>query len=315
MFQAKAKGTLNLYELIRHRPETFLAVFSSVAGEIGSSTFSAYAAANSFQDNCCRYHTIHGFPHTFCLNWSMWDDMGVSKDNPEFARIATVRMGYRIISKREGWNSFLTAITRDEQRIYIGLDAGNSHLGNRIEQIPGTQKKVIVYLSAEGNGAVSAAVLAKTKEKLQDIIPFEIIRLHSIPRDSDGMIDEESLVRIPDEEYGMSSGRVAPRSGVERQIARIWADILHLEEIGIHDNFFDLGGNSLLIVKLSGILREKFSREISMTDLFRYPTIKTLSQFITGEKDKKATVMSLDVSRKRGAARRERTRKMRNMPE
>jgi acyl-CoA synthetase (AMP-forming)/AMP-acid ligase II/NAD(P)-dependent dehydrogenase (short-subunit alcohol dehydrogenase family)/acyl carrier protein len=311
MFRAKAGGTLNLFELTRTRPETLLVVFSSVAGEIGNATFSAYAAANSFQDNCCRYHAIHGFPNTFCLNWSIWDDLGMSRGNPEFARIATRRMGYNLIQKRDGWNSFLTAISRGEHRLYIGLDSGNRHLEDRIVRQADRREKVTVFLSAEGNGEATAAALAMARETLHTTIPLEIVRVHSIPRGPDGTVDMESLVRKPDEANGPVSGREKPRSGAEREIACIWKDILQIEEIGIHDNFFDLGGNSLLIVKLSGRIREEFSRDVSMTDLFRYPTIQSLAVFLSGEGADREKERTLDLSRQRGAARRERNRKPR----
>jgi acyl carrier protein len=59
--------------------------------------------------------------------------------------------------------------------------------------------------------------------------------------------------------------------------------VLQIEKVGIYDNFFDLGGHSLLMVRVNRRLREEFDREVSMIDLFRYPTVSALAEFLTQE--------------------------------
>jgi hypothetical protein len=76
---------------------------------------------------------------------------------------------------------------------------------------------------------------------------------------------------------------VAPRAQLEKTIAKVWAELLGVPEVGIDDNFFDLGGNSLLMVQAFGKLREAPITTLSVLDLFRYPTIRLLASAIGQE--------------------------------
>jgi acyl carrier protein len=67
-----------------------------------------------------------------------------------------------------------------------------------------------------------------------------------------------------------------PTTDLERKLVKIWQETLGIEKVGVHDNFFDLGGHSLLLVQVQSELRELLSREISVIDMFRYPTISSM---------------------------------------
>jgi FkbH-like protein len=82
--------------------------------------------------------------------------------------------------------------------------------------------------------------------------------------------------RTPEVEF------VPPRNPVEQTLTGIWADILGLDRVGIHDNFFDLGGDSLRLGIVLSVIRRTFGRELSMVDLFRYTTVQRLSEHLTG---------------------------------
>ncbi|PSM45475.1 polyketide synthase, partial [Chroococcidiopsis sp. CCALA 051] len=81
----------------------------------------------------------------------------------------------------------------------------------------------------------------------------------------------------------LQSAYVAPRNAIEQKLAKIWQELLGFEQIGIHDNFFDLGGDSLLTVQVRSKLQTTFDRDISLTDLFEYPTINALAQLLDRE--------------------------------
>jgi acyl carrier protein len=70
---------------------------------------------------------------------------------------------------------------------------------------------------------------------------------------------------------------------MERQIAEVWEQVLivNRERIGIHDNFFDLGGDSIKVIRVSGQLKKILNREIPITTFFEYPTIHSLAEFLT----------------------------------
>lgn len=81
---------------------------------------------------------------------------------------------------------------------------------------------------------------------------------------------------------------IAPRNNVEQSIAGIWQDVLRLEKMSINVNFFDLGGHSLLLVQVYNRLLEVTDRKISITDLFRFPTIKKLADFLSQSENKES---------------------------
>jgi acyl carrier protein len=78
---------------------------------------------------------------------------------------------------------------------------------------------------------------------------------------------------------------VAPQKEIERTIASVWQAVLHIDQVSIEQNFFDLGGHSLLVAKVISQLREKFNRDLSTIDLFQYPTIKAMAQYLSQEND------------------------------
>ena len=69
-------------------------------------------------------------------------------------------------------------------------------------------------------------------------------------------------------------------SGTERTIAAIWQDVLGVDRIGPHDNFFDLGGHSLLLVQVQARLRDALGREIAIVEMFQYPTIRAMASHL-----------------------------------
>jgi acyl carrier protein len=93
-----------------------------------------------------------------------------------------------------------------------------------------------------------------------------------------GKLDRTALLAIASRSR---EGHVAPsslpRDAIESAIAGVWATLLGVSRAGINDNFFDLGGHSLLLVRLQSRLRDELHQEFSIVDLFRYPTVATLA--------------------------------------
>jgi amino acid adenylation domain-containing protein len=118
------------------------------------------------------------------------------------------------------------------------------------------------------------------KDKLPSyMVPSSFVFLSTIPLTPNGKVDHQALP--PPEELPIDkSSYLAPHSEIERQIAAIWKKLLHREKIGVHDNFFDLGGNSLLVVQVQQKLVEVLNQEIPIIKLFQYPTISHLSHYL-----------------------------------
>ena len=88
----------------------------------------------------------------------------------------------------------------------------------------------------------------------------------------------------------LESAYAQPADDVEAAIAEVWQELLGIEQIGRDDNFFDLGGHSLLLVRVHAQLTERLGRQIAVTDLFRFPTIATLSAHVGGGRPARAAV-------------------------
>jgi acyl carrier protein len=111
-------------------------------------------------------------------------------------------------------------------------------------------------------------------------IPSQFVFLDSLPLTPSGKIDRQSLPEPQLERPELTTAYTPPSSNLEQQIAEIWQDLLQVDKVGIHDNFFDLGGHSLLIVQLRSRLEEFLNREIPLVTLFQYPTIEALATYL-----------------------------------
>ncbi|MBW4506974.1 MAG: amino acid adenylation domain-containing protein [Scytonematopsis contorta HA4267-MV1] len=134
------------------------------------------------------------------------------------------------------------------------------------------------------------------KEKLPDyMIPNAFVILETLPLLPNGKVDRRSLPQPENTRVDLGTAFVAPKTQVEQAIAAAWYEILQVDKIGINDNFFDLGGNSLLIVQLHNKLREIFGQELSVVELFQYPTISALSKHLNQQQEVEFAVDSIHV--------------------
>jgi FkbH-like protein len=105
---------------------------------------------------------------------------------------------------------------------------------------------------------------------------------------------------------------VAPGNGLERSIANIWQKVLGIEKVGIHDNFFEIGGTSLKGIQLIAQLRREFNTSIPVASLFERPTISSMAKMFETNKDAEAVDEATLASRKRGEKRRAKLMSRRN---
>lgn len=126
--------------------------------------------------------------------------------------------------------------------------------------------------------------ISQLKEKLADqipsyMIPSYFIQLEKLPLTSNGKVNRRAL---PMPEAGLQTGidYVAPRTSMEEQLVCIWQDVLKVKEIGVKDNFFDLGGHSLRGMTLIAKIHKQFSKNISLREVFQCPTIEEMAKAI-----------------------------------
>jgi acyl carrier protein len=164
--------------------------------------------------------------------------------------------------------------------------------------------RLIAYVSGRNGEAPPVEELrAFLRGKLPShMVPWAFVPLRAFPLNANGKIDRKAL---PDPEraaWGAPAELAAPRSEMELRIAAIWRDLLRLDEVGIHDNFFDSGGHSLLAVRVYNRLKRELARELPLVALFEHPTIGALARYLeAGEAEPASRRQGQD----RGARRRE----------
>lgn len=149
------------------------------------------------------------------------------------------------------------------------------------EDRPGDVRLVGYYTGAASS---PAELRAHLQARLPDfMVPAHLVPLATLPKTPNGKIARNALPQ-PIAELITTPGEpfAEPAEGVEAQIAAIWRDVLKLPRVGKRDNFFDLGGHSLLAVQVHRRLRASFARPLSITDVFRFPTIEALSAHLGG---------------------------------
>ncbi|AEI41579.1 non-ribosomal peptide synthetase [Paenibacillus mucilaginosus] len=128
-----------------------------------------------------------------------------------------------------------------------------------------------------------AGIIAYLKESLPDyMVPAHLKALDGLPLTPNGKVDKRALANLPADEL---EGRVyeAPGNPTEARLAAIWEEVLGISGIGIQDHFFEAGGSSLSLVKLSSMIKDEFHVSLPLTSLYKYPTIKLLSPFLLHE--------------------------------
>jgi hypothetical protein len=173
-------------------------------------------------------------------------------------------------------------------------------------------KRLVAYYAPTATARIDADAL---REHLRGhlpefMVPSHLVELEELPRTPNGKLDRAALPAPKARRSTAEAVTAPPADDTERVIAEIWCSLLDIPEVGVHDNFFDLGGHSLLVVQAHRRLRDTLKVELSLTDLFRFPTIRALSRHLVSEPGSSAADVGLDraEARKRSMQRRGRTR-------
>jgi amino acid adenylation domain-containing protein len=130
------------------------------------------------------------------------------------------------------------------------------------------------------------------------MVPSVYVRLEELPLTPNGKVDRQALP-APQQDTRLSSAvaYVAPRNHLEQIVAQVWQHILQVETVGIHDNFFDLGGHSLRLVQVHSQLQHRLNTVFPLLELFRYPTVSSLAAFLSSHRDESALDGELESDR------------------
>jgi natural product biosynthesis luciferase-like monooxygenase protein len=169
------------------------------------------------------------------------------------------------------------------------------------EDNPGDQR-LVAYIVPSGSAPDTTEIRDHLRKNLPEyMVPNDVVLLDALPLTPNGKLDRKQLP-APGQSLSSAAKYEAPKDKLQQTIVDIWQDTLKLEQVGVNDNFFDLGGHSLLIVRVHQLLKARVDKPISLTDLYRFPTISSLTAFLESDGENK----SLKKSSDRASRRRER---------
>jgi len=146
------------------------------------------------------------------------------------------------------------------------------------EDTPGDRRLVAYVLAAPEAHVTAAELRVFLQPSLPEyMLPAAFVLLDTLPLTASGKVDRPALPAPQHADAPATRAFVAPRTPVEETLERIWADLLGLERVGVHDGFFELGGHSLLATRVMSRLREAFGVELPFRLIFETPTIAGLA--------------------------------------
>ncbi|MFL6254670.1 MAG: amino acid adenylation domain-containing protein, partial [Pyrinomonadaceae bacterium] len=160
---------------------------------------------------------------------------------------------------------------------------GHAGVGEAVvlAQGEGSNKQLVAYVvGREGDKPPTAELRGWLKTKLPDyMVPAQFVELERLPLTPNGKLDRKALSRI--REKPAEAPQTMQANKTEEALIEIWKELLGVPAVGLDDNFFDLGGHSLLIARMSQLIEQRFGTPVRIVPLFRYPNIRALAAFLS----------------------------------
>ncbi|UOE52115.1 amino acid adenylation domain-containing protein [Mucilaginibacter sp. SMC90] len=145
------------------------------------------------------------------------------------------------------------------------------------------QKRLVAYLVSSGDKEDTELVRKALEEQLPDfMLPSAYVWLKELPKTTSGKVDRKALPKPDIKRPELDVLYKAPSNQIEKNVAAILIELLQFDKVGVDDNFFQLGGNSLLALKTVALLKQRFNYEVPITKLYQYPTIGGITRLIGG---------------------------------
>ncbi len=169
---------------------------------------------------------------------------------------------------------------------------------------------LVGYIVREKGMDVESGELQAFLEKAlpEYMVPRIYVYVDTMPLSTNGKVNRKAL---PVPVLDSKTEFVAPRNEVENILTNIWKEELGIENVGVNDNFFEIGGHSLLLTRVHSRLNKQFQREFSLIDLFTHSTISALAKYVTADNEKETFLMNDDRIKKQKEAKRMRKQMLR----
>lgn len=148
----------------------------------------------------------------------------------------------------------------------------------------GNQRLVAYIVSKEEVSLTVEPIRRFLLDRIADyMVPGVYVFASALPLTSSGKIDRRSLPDPVMTRPRLEQGYVGASNDVESRLVELWRQMLGFQQIGVDDNFFDLGGNSILAARLAVLIGEKFNRELPVVKVFEFPSIRLFANFLRNE--------------------------------
>jgi amino acid adenylation domain-containing protein len=204
----------------------------------------------------------------------------------------------------------LTHVGRQDSRVKInGYRVEIGEIERTLLDHPGVQDAAVItrqrrgqdrqlvayYVAAQRPSALVRELRAHLQACLPAyMVPSRFIELDSLPLTPNGKLDRHALPEPGNQRPRLDTPLAPPGTDVERELTRLWAEVLDLDEVGIHDSLLDLGGHSLSAVQILSRVIQTFQIDIPIRTLFQAPTVAQMAALIDGQRDKKTDAENLD---------------------
>lgn len=275
MYQAKIYGTLAIHEAISERYDVAFIAFSSINGYFGASNFAAYSSAASFLDNYCRYRKSNGYPRTYCIAWSMWDNLGMNKENT--TSNAGAKKGFDLISAKRGVNSLFAALQSRTELLYVGLDKDNAFIRKHMTYDTATKLELTVYAKGSGNfnlKDLGIKPLLKRDEKAA------VIHVKMLPKTETGIIDMYELSMVEPNRMSSQQEIKLAETETEKKLVAILQEVLSVSQVSLEDDFFSLGGHSLKAMQVTSRIFNAFGIKLPLQMIFQHSKVGHLAEVL-----------------------------------
>lgn len=193
---------------------------------------------------------------------------------------ALTAKGYQRIAPERGLQSLRVALHHDLEQVLIGLDPNKAYLRSQVRTAEVAAQELVAYVTAPVPIAADAPAGIEIADRFGTPCRLQLVQLDHLPRTPDGHIERDMLRRDGGSGHTRRTAVTGPRNEVERLIAGIWQEVLQVDTVGVDDNFFDLGGHSILAFQVYSRLQDAFGQQIAMMDLLQYPTIAGLATYL-----------------------------------
>ncbi|UHA74004.1 type I polyketide synthase [Paenibacillus sp. 481] len=236
---AKVSGTRVLERVLDGMKLDFLLLCSSLVSALGALGQAGYCAANTYLDAFAHYKRAKDGTRVMAIDWDGWQTVGMAAAAEREIAAASAQVGVNVPAPDHG-----TRLLPEE-----GIAVFHHALGCRLTQLTISTTDLPLRLQA-----------ARTSS-LKSLIQVE--------RSNEGTRSSRPAI---------STTYAAPEDELEQTIAELWREFLGIDQVGAHDNFFELGATSLDIIQMNAKLQQALQREMSVVDMFSHPTVHALAE-------------------------------------